>query len=139
MILLDTDHLTVISYPADSRYQRLSERVRGAGARGHEFATTVISLEEQMRGWLGAIAKTRDLSGQIALYSRLTALVEFFQGWEIVPWDVAAVHEFERARKHRVRTGTQDLKIASIALSRDALLLSANCPPTFETSARFPA
>jgi tRNA(fMet)-specific endonuclease VapC len=31
-----------------------------------------------------------------------------------------------RLRRLRIRIGTQDLKIAAIALSRDALLLSAN-------------
>ena len=37
-----------------------------------------------------------------------------------------AAMQFNNLRKQRVRIGTQDLKIASIALEHDALLLSAN-------------
>lgn len=44
----------------------------------------------------------------------------------IVPFDEAAAEEFDRLRKQRIRIGTQDLKIASIALAQKALLLSAN-------------
>ena len=46
--------------------------------------------------------------------------------WEIVPLDMRAADEFSRLRKQKIRVGTQDLKIASIALVHDALLLSAN-------------
>jgi tRNA(fMet)-specific endonuclease VapC len=45
--------------------------------------------------------------------------------WEILPFDERAANEFLRLRKH-ARIGTKDLKIASIALVNDALLLSAN-------------
>jgi tRNA(fMet)-specific endonuclease VapC len=37
-----------------------------------------------------------------------------------------AAERFEQLRKVRIRIGTQDLEIASIALVNDALLLSAN-------------
>jgi tRNA(fMet)-specific endonuclease VapC len=46
--------------------------------------------------------------------------------WEIVRWSEPAADEFERLRKQRIRIGTQDLKIAAIALATDSLLLSAN-------------
>lgn len=41
-------------------------------------------------------------------------------------WTTDAAVQFKALRKERVRIGTQDLKIASIALTNDALLLSAN-------------
>lgn len=53
-------------------------------------------------------------------------MLEFYAAWEVLPFDAAAADDFERLRKARVRIGSQDLKIASIALSRGALLLSAN-------------
>ncbi|MFN0019397.1 MAG: hypothetical protein ACKVP0_14120 [Pirellulaceae bacterium] len=46
--------------------------------------------------------------------------------WDIVGWNEPAADEFKRLRTARVRIGTQDLKIASLALANDALLLSAN-------------
>ena len=53
-------------------------------------------------------------------------MVEFLSEWEIIRLDEAAFDAFDRLRKLGVRVGSQDLKIASIALAHDALLLSAN-------------
>jgi tRNA(fMet)-specific endonuclease VapC len=60
------------------------------------------------------------------VYERLAKMFDFFRNWEIVLLDERAADEFARLRKQRIRIGTQDLKIASIALVHDALLLSAN-------------
>jgi tRNA(fMet)-specific endonuclease VapC len=43
-----------------------------------------------------------------------------------VGWNEPAANVFSRLRASRVRIGTQDLKIAAMALANDALLLSAN-------------
>ena len=52
--------------------------------------------------------------------------VPFFRKWDILPLDSAAADAFEQIRSQKIRIGSQDLKIAAIALTRDALLLSAN-------------
>jgi tRNA(fMet)-specific endonuclease VapC len=90
------------------------------------FATTIVSVEEQMRGWLAEINKARNAHEQIAHYQQLHLLFNFFQRWEIVPFEEAAAQHFNDLRKQRIRIGTFDLKIASIALAQDVLLLSAN-------------
>jgi tRNA(fMet)-specific endonuclease VapC len=123
MILLDSDHLTILMLAEDRRSAGLAarlERVQGEGV-----GVTVVSVEEQMRGWLAAI-KARTAAGQVIAYDRLINLVRFLQDWEIVRFDEHAAEAFNRLRKQGVRIGTQDLKIASIALTNDALLLSAN-------------
>ena len=124
MILLDTDHMTVLRYADNPRHAALASRLTAAAAE--RFATTIVSAEEQMRGWLAMINKARDVRGQVSAYDRLRALFAFYAAWETVPFDDAAADQFERLRAARVRIGTQDLKIASIALSRGATLLSAN-------------
>lgn len=53
-------------------------------------------------------------------------LLDILAEWEIARWSQPAAEEFNRLKKQRVRIGTQDLKIAAIALASDALLLSAN-------------
>lgn len=50
MIILDTDHLTVLKYARDSRFMTLAQRM--ADSVDQDFATTAITLEEQLRGWL---------------------------------------------------------------------------------------
>jgi tRNA(fMet)-specific endonuclease VapC len=124
MIVLDTDHLTSLRYMDDPRCATLTARLQSASDQ--RVATTVVTLEEQMRGWLAAIKRCRDVQKQGPAYERLASLVRFFQNWEILPFDSRAVEEFTRLRKRRIRIGTQDLKIASITLVHDATLLTAN-------------
>ena len=124
MILLDTDHVTVLHYHSHPRSKALQKRLDEAD--DDRLAVSVVTLEEQMRGWLAAIKEGRTAHQQIPAYGRLAGLVDFFSDWEIVVLDIRAADQFERLRKSRIRIGSQDLKIASIALVQDALLLSAN-------------
>jgi tRNA(fMet)-specific endonuclease VapC len=124
MIILDTDHVTVLRYSEHSKYAALSRMMQQSPDR--DFAITVVTVEEQMRGWLAAIRRARKTHDQILYYSRLIALVRFLNKWQILPFNEPAADRFEALRKQRIRISTQDLKIASIALEADALLLSAN-------------
>ena len=78
-----------------------------------------------MRGWLAdrLDARSRAAGGRLSPPGRVRAL---FQCVEIVPLDEAAAARSTDLRKARVRIGTMDLKIASIALARGNLLLTAN-------------
>lgn len=124
MILLDTDHVTVLWYTEHPRCAALNARLQSL--QNEVAATTVITAEEQMRGWLAEIARMRGARKQIPAYERLANLFRFFARWPIVPFDDRAADELERLHKARIRIGTPDLKIASITLVHDALLLSAN-------------
>lgn len=124
MILLDTDHLTVLGFPDDSRHAALTGRMRTSSER--MFAFMVVSVEEQMRGWLAEIKRRQDVHKKIPAYDRLGKLFDFLSEWDVVPFDGPAADEFKRLRKERIRIGAQALKIASIALVHDALLLSSN-------------
>jgi tRNA(fMet)-specific endonuclease VapC len=46
--------------------------------------------------------------------------------WEIVPFDDRAADQSVDLRRQRIRIGTMDLKIASIALANGALLVTTN-------------
>lgn len=123
MILVDTDHLSVLTESREVRRGRLLDRIDGAD---DAVLLPVVSVEEQLRGWLAQIRRASSVHRQIVPYVRLVKLVEFLRDWQIVPWNEPAADTFSRLRSLRVRIGTQDLKIASIALVNDALLLSAN-------------
>ncbi len=124
MIVLDTDHLTVLFFENHTQRAALSNRL--LVAEDSDIVATVVSLEEQMRGWLAAIKKRARVADQVDVYPRLTQLVDFYSQWTIVPFDEHCAEIFESLRKSRIRIGTEDLKIAAIALANDALLLSAN-------------
>jgi len=124
MIVLDSDHLSLPQYPESPKTQRLLNRIDQSQDR--EFATTVISLEGQLRGWLAIVHQHSDVRGQIHAYERLVKLVEFFGRWNVLHFDHGAAEQFVRLGAAKIRIGTMDLKIASIVLVHDALLVTGN-------------
>jgi tRNA(fMet)-specific endonuclease VapC len=124
VILLDTDHLTVLKYTDSERHARLHGRLLAAGPE--LIGSTIVNVEEQMRGWLAAIAKERTLLRQIAAYRELTELFDFFAKLHIISLSTDAVDLFNHFRKSGVKIGTMDLKMASIALANNAIFLTAN-------------
>jgi tRNA(fMet)-specific endonuclease VapC len=125
MILLDTDHVTLLKYPASDRGARLRQRLEALPA-GEVIAVPVIVVEEQMRGWLATIARERSVRRQVPAYGELANLFEFFAEFEIAAFDETVVDRFDDLRGAKLRIGTMDLKIAATALVNQATLLSAN-------------
>ena len=123
MIILDTDHVNALQ-SEESLESALVVKMGRSSDR--DFTTTVITLEEQMRGWLALIHRLKDVHQQIPAYQHLVALFSFFDRWKILPFDERAADEFTKLREQKVRLGTMDLKIAAVALVNDALLLTAN-------------
>jgi len=123
MIILDTDHISMLQYRDSPQAFALQAHL---GALPEDVATTVITVEEQMRGWLGLIHRHTNVHHQIGYYDRLITLLAFFADWDILPFDQHAADVFESLRQQRVRIGTMDLKIASIALVHNATLWSGN-------------
>lgn len=56
MLLLDTDHLSLLDIDT-SEAVVLGMRLAEAARRGEQVAVTIITYEEQMRGWLAYLAK----------------------------------------------------------------------------------
>ncbi len=124
MILLDTDHLTVLRFRSGDRCTRLVGRMEAAA--GEVFGTTIVNVAEQMKGWLAVINKEREAQRQVTGYRELARLFDFYSAYQIVPFDAAAASRFDEFRRAKIRVGAADLKIAAVALLNDALLLTAN-------------
>jgi tRNA(fMet)-specific endonuclease VapC len=123
MLILDTDHMSAIEWGGkDSGVLR--ERL--ADVPPDQVFTTIISYEEQMRGWMAYLARARNLAQQIEAYHRLRRHLDNYRQIAVLDFDERAAAEFQRLRQARVRIGTMDLKIAAVALSHDATLLSRN-------------
>ena len=52
MLVLDTDLLTIIQFQSGETYRRLDGRLQRV-FESETVAVTIVSLEEQLRGWLG--------------------------------------------------------------------------------------
>ena len=124
MILLDTDHVSILRMPPSQRQTRLVARM--SLPSNELFEIPIVVVEETMRGWLAAIAKERIPLRQVSAYRELSSLFAFFAAFPITPSDQAAADRFELLRTAKVRIATRDLKIAAICLADDAMLLTAN-------------
>lgn len=124
MIILDTDHISILQHANSQNAEALSDRL--AHSLDNDVATTAITLEEQSRSWLSLINRYADVRRQVTYYERFIATYRFFGKWRVVPFDEAAAVRFQEMRSARVRIGSMDLKIAAICLVQHATLLSRN-------------
>lgn len=86
---------------------------------------TIISFEEQLRGWLEYVkrAKAHQLP---AAYAKLNELNEDFSTRPVLPFDDRAAQEYERLLREKTRVGTMDLRIAAICVANDQTLVTRN-------------
>jgi tRNA(fMet)-specific endonuclease VapC len=91
-----------------------------------DFFVTITSFHEEILGWNAYIAKATKINGVVKGYGRLLQILTDFNAAQILPFDDAAAAQFTRLRQQKVRIGTMDLRIASIALTRSMILLSRN-------------
>jgi tRNA(fMet)-specific endonuclease VapC len=123
MFVLDTDHMSLLEWDNAGAF-RLRERL--AESDPAEVATTIISYEEQVRGWMAYIARARSIEQQVEAYRRLRRHLDNYRQIPVLDFGEDAAARYESLRRARVRIGAMDLKIAAIALAANATLLSRN-------------
>ena len=118
LYILDTDHVTL----HQRNYPQVIDRIQNVTLE--ELATTVITVEEQMRGRLAQLGQTRV---NLALaYTQLRTTLDYFCGLTILPFDVVAQQQYQILRSQKIRIGTLDLRIAAIALAQNAVVITRN-------------
>ena len=122
MLIFDTNQLSEITRGSEIG-RVLMQRARESG---HPVATTIITIEEQLRGWFAQIRRIRDVSKSVPYYAKVQQLLDLAAEWTILPWDENAAATFKELSRHRTGIGSMDLKIASIVLAHAATLLSRN-------------
>jgi tRNA(fMet)-specific endonuclease VapC len=90
------------------------------------FGTTVVTYEEQSRGWLAHLSRAKSLDQQVAAYHLLQQHRDNYRNITIVAFNQVAAQEYQRLRKAYPRLGQMDLKIAAIAITNGATLLTRN-------------
>jgi tRNA(fMet)-specific endonuclease VapC len=122
--LLDSDHLTILWYDQDKSYEALLSRL--ADHSDDQFAVSIVTVEEQLRGWLAYVAKATGVDGAIKGYSKLREVIQRFSEVNVLDYDIKAADVFVEMRSQGVRVGTMDLRIAAIAIANDLTLLTRN-------------
>jgi tRNA(fMet)-specific endonuclease VapC len=124
MIILDTDCLSLLERQTGTDYLVLQSKLDEFPI--DEITTTIITFEEQMRGWTSFIARMRSIDEQVFAYETLKRYFDYFKNLKIIDFDQTAANIFKGLKSQKIRIGTMDLKIASIAISRNAILVSRN-------------
>lgn len=122
MLLLDTDAISFIQRGKGPRYEALTRMLDEAE---DDVYVTVISLDEQIHGAFKEIA-SNDAMVRIRGYRRLHDLADDYCGRPMLDYDDKAESIFDRLKGMKGRPGTKDLRLASIALSHDATLVTGN-------------
>lgn len=123
MYLLDTDSLSILEHGGETARLLIAKL---SILEANELAVTIISYEEQMRGWLSYLARARSIQAQVEAYKRLKKQLENYCAISVIEFDERSAVEFQRLKKLYPRLGSMDLKIAAIAIANDAILLTRN-------------
>lgn len=118
--VLDTDHVSLFQ----RRHPMVVERLRLR--QNSEFATTIVTYEEQMQGWLAVIRRSSTPKTLVRDYGKLASARRFFEEIQVVDFTEAAAVAYAQFLGQKLRVGTQDLRIAAIALSLEAVLVTRN-------------
>jgi tRNA(fMet)-specific endonuclease VapC len=123
MWILDTDHLSLLQRENSQLIERLSLHQQD------RVVITIVTVEEQLRGRLSVISKASDPNSKTLLslaYQNLRLTIESLQEFEQIDFNLEAESIYHQLRQQKIRIGTQDLRIASIALANKAILLTRN-------------
>lgn len=118
--LFDTDHLTLF----ESGHPFVSNRV--ATHPPGTIGISVITVAEALRGRLASISRAKDGKTRILRYGWLVRTVQLLTQFPIVEYDQRAENSYQQIIAMRLRVGSQDSKIAAIALANNLTVISRN-------------
>jgi tRNA(fMet)-specific endonuclease VapC len=118
--ILDTDCLTLFQ----TRNTAMLDRIQRIPPE--QLATTIVSAEEQMRGRLLVVRRSENQQKLSRAYSYLQEAILFFQTITVLAFTPEAETIYWQLKAQKIRPGSRDLRIASIALSLDATVVTRN-------------
>lgn len=120
LYVLDTDHVSFAqrNHPAVLQHLALTAPT--------DIAVTIITVEEQLRGWLKVIRRAPHGPRLTAGYSALRAAVSYYRKAQLLDFDSEASDLYESLLAQKIRIGTHDLRIAATVLSVGGILVTRN-------------
>ena len=118
--VLDTDHISL--------HQRGHEMLKRYmhNVPPEHLCMTIVSAEELLRGRLAQVRRAVRPDERIQAYHWLLETITYLRRFHILPYDSHAETCFQTLLNQKIRIGAQDLKIAAIAVSRNAILVTRN-------------
>ncbi len=120
LYILDTDHASLF------QRQHLQVMTRVGEKPPEQLAVTIITVEEQLRGWLAQIRRASTSLALIKAHLGLRRTIQYFNTIQLLDYDIIADTQFANLRRQKIRVGSQDLRIAAIALATGNVLVTRN-------------
>lgn len=124
MYLLDSDHLSILQRQRGPEFESLAKRC--FSRKAEDFFVAIVSFHEQFNGWTKYIAQAKDSLSLVRGYTELESVVDNFARAQVLGFGSAAAEIYDKLRKQRIRIGAMDLRIASIAIANQLILLTKN-------------
>ena len=120
LYVLDTDQFTL--------FQRSHAKVLWniTTHASDDLAVTIITVEEQLTGWLTALRRAKTTAHLAAIYDRFADGVEHLQSFQILSFNLAATQSYDQLKAMKLGVQKMDLRIAAIALEMNATLVTRN-------------
>ncbi|KKD37055.1 MAG: type II toxin-antitoxin system VapC family toxin [Limnoraphis robusta] len=123
--ILDTDHVTLFQ----RNHPQIVQKVREIDTSN--LFVTIVTLEEQLRGRLAVISKANQTPERLAIaYQNLRSTLVYFCNVQLLDFDEAAYNCYQNLLQNlgqqKLLVGTQDLKIAAIAIANLAIVVTRN-------------
>ena len=119
--ILDTDHVSLWQ-PGNPQ---VSWQIENKDITA--ITTTIITAEEQLRGRLDVIRRAASGELRVLAYARFRETLYFLtQIPQLLEFSIEAEGCFALLKQQKIRIGTQDLRIAAIALSVNGTVVTRN-------------
>jgi tRNA(fMet)-specific endonuclease VapC len=118
--ILDTDHVSLFQ----TGHPLITQKIQSFDP--NSIAVTIVTVEEQMYGRLNRIRRAKSAEELKIGYFNLNRTLAYFQTINVLDFDSTAADCYQEIISQKIRVGTQDLKIAAIALSHEAIIVTRN-------------
>ncbi|MDJ0800930.1 MAG: type II toxin-antitoxin system VapC family toxin [Calothrix sp. MO_167.B12] len=123
LYILDTDHVSLLlqgNKPVASRVAQVDLNL----------AITIITVQEIFNGWIVKINDPNQSNNLVNLYNKLWITQQYFKAVTIINFDTTAYTCYENLLKENKKLNKKklqkDLRIAAIALSNNAVMVTRN-------------
>jgi tRNA(fMet)-specific endonuclease VapC len=121
--VLDTDHISLFLGGQINVQARLRSEMA-------HTAIAIVSVQEVFNGWVSRLNRADTELQQIRAYTKLNGAMQFFHSMEVMNYDETASQIYQRLiqsdRDLAKRRIEKDMRIASIALSQGATIVTRN-------------
>jgi len=118
--VLDTDIVSLLQHGHQTVVGHIGRH------RPNEVATTIITVEEQLSAWYTLLRRAKTTLELVPVYERMRDTLHFLSRLPILTFTERSALVYDQLRHQKPRVGRLDLRIAAIAISYHAALVTRN-------------